>query len=72
MRVAPRPAAVNGRCGVGQRLLAQWAPAGAGKPTERHIKAEIYVKGSVEKAVVKTRGAIEASLHRWPAMEDWA
>ncbi len=43
---------------------------GAGKPTEGHIKAEIHVKGSVEKAVVKTRGAIEASLHRWPRMSD--
>ncbi|QAY95102.1 hypothetical protein CWB41_04640 [Methylovirgula ligni] len=45
---------------------------GAGKAAEGHIRADIHVHGDARKATVKTRGAIEASLHRWPSVQDWA
>ncbi len=42
------------------------APSKAGKAADGHIRADINIKGRAEKARVKTKGAIEAGLHRWP------
>jgi hypothetical protein len=33
-----------------------------------HIRADNHVHGDTHKAVVKSKGAIEARLHRWPTM----
>ena len=47
--------------------------ASSGRPAAQaggHIRADIHVHGDAKKAVIKTRGAIEASLHRWPTMDE--
>lgn len=38
------------------------------KAPEGHIRVDIHVHGAAHKATVRTRGAIEASLTRWPRM----
>jgi hypothetical protein len=53
-------------------LVSPYAVNGASKgakPVDGHIRADIHVHGGAHKAVVKTRGMVEASLHRWPKME---
>jgi hypothetical protein len=45
--------------------------SGSPKPTEGHIRADIHVHGGAHKATVRTRGQIEASLHRWPKMSEF-
>ncbi|QAY96611.1 hypothetical protein CWB41_13455 [Methylovirgula ligni] len=40
--------------------------------TQGHIRADIRVHGNAHKAVVKSTGAIEARLHQWLVMLDWA
>lgn len=45
----------------------------AAKAEAAHVKAEIHIKGAgVERAHIKARGAIEASLHRWPVIGEFA
>jgi hypothetical protein len=38
------------------------------KASGGHIRADIHVHGDTHKTVVKSKGAIEARLHRWPTM----
>jgi imidazolonepropionase-like amidohydrolase len=47
-----------------KRILAEAARA---RP-----QADIHVHGAAHKAVVKTTGRIEATLHRWPKMSEMA
>ncbi len=60
------------RKATGLASNAATGPAKAAAATQGHIEAHVHVHGNVHKATVKTRGAIEAKLHRWPVMSDLA
>jgi hypothetical protein len=42
------------------------------RATDGYIEAHIHVHGNAHKVTVKTKGAIEAKLHRWPTMSDFS
>jgi hypothetical protein len=48
------------------------ASANAAAAQGGHIRADVHIHGPAHKAVLKTKGAIEAKLHRWPVMSDTA
>ena len=62
----------DGRRATGLAAVGGAASGDVNKAAGGHIRADIHVHGDTHKAVVKSKGAIEARLHRWPTMSDYA
>jgi hypothetical protein len=62
----------DGRKATGLAANGNSASGNASAAQGGHIRADIHVHGNAHKAVVKTKGSIEARLHRWPQMSDMA
>ena len=62
----------DGRKATGLAANGNSASGNVHKGADGHVEAHIHVHGSGHKTTLKTRGAIEAKLHRWPQMHDYA
>jgi hypothetical protein len=62
----------DGRRATGLAVNGNSASGNASAAQGGHIRADVHIHGPAHKTTLKTRGAIEARLHRWPVMSDYA